>query len=94
MTATLVPKNCIPTNSHIPLCAPHGGLVGPGYHGGYQGYGDGIYTESYGGHIVAGPVHSEHHHGYGGYHSHADAVEHIREQQAKESDNETEQPEE
>lgn len=50
VTATLLPKNCVPTNSHIPLCAPHGGLFIPGYHG-YLG--EGIYSESHGGNFGA-----------------------------------------
>ncbi|KAG8294561.1 hypothetical protein J6590_041372 [Homalodisca vitripennis] len=46
VTATLLAQNCVPTNSHIPLCAPHGGLFAPGYHGG-------IFAESFGGHFLA-----------------------------------------
>lgn len=70
VTATLVAENCIPTNSHIPLCAPHGGLVGPGYHG-YHG--DGIYSENFGGHIVAG-LHTEK---GPGYNPEGDVHEHV-----------------
>lgn len=49
VTATLLAKNCVPTNSHIPLCSPHGSLISPGYHG-YGG--EGTFTEHFGGNFV------------------------------------------
>lgn len=50
VTATLIAKNCIPTNSHIPYCAPHGGLLGPGYHHSHHG----AFLEALGGVFVSG----------------------------------------